>query len=298
MKRFFGREENIPEEENLLEEVWEDLRDKEITEIEAAAERLEAYERVRWRKRRRNLFRGAGITAILLILTFGVIYLGYRLLFRVNEFAVIGDTPYTNEEIIDGIGVEYGTPIFSFRESAVRENLIRKLPLVTDLQVDRQAPGKVTLYVTCEEPVYFTWIYGKIYLLSESLRLLGESDGDTTGLVKLCLPTVKIAEMGQVPVFADKDAGERLSLITKAVQNSSLSDCIGKVDLRDPFSLSMVCDAKYLLEFGEYTEVDTKLSIAKAVLEDEMFRTENKARINLSNLSETSVVIDNRLVLD
>ena len=46
---------------------------------------------------------------------------------------------------------------------------------------------------------------------------------------------------------------------------------------------------------GEYDEIDTKLKIAEAVLGDDMFNSDNKARLDLSELSETKVIIDNKL---
>ena len=131
--------------------------------------------------------------------------------------------------------------------------------------------------------------------MSGTLRLLGECEGDVDGLIKLCLPQVKTAEMGKIPVFWDECVGEDLEEVASFVSSSELAGRINGIDLRDRFSLVMVCDKKYLLQFGDYSEVDAKLRVAAAVLRDDMFKTENKAKINLSNLTETSVIVDNRL---
>ena len=67
--------------------------------------------------------------------------------------------------------------------------------------------------------------------------------------------------------------------------------------LEDTYSLSMECDAKYLLNFGNYADCDIKLRVASVVLKDEMFSSENKMRVDLTKNSETTVIIDNTLVL-
>ena len=60
----------------------------------------------------------------------------------------------------------------------------------------------------------------------------------------------------------------------------------------------MTVDGLYKLEFGTQDEMDIKIRIAAAVLKDSMFEAGNKAYIDLTDTSKTSVIIDNQLVLD
>ena len=59
-----------------------------------------------------------------------------------------------------------------------------------------------------------------------------------------------------------------------------------------------MCDGKYKLLFGDVNVIDTKLRLAIAVLEDELFQSDNKASVDLTDLSATSVIIDNQLDLE
>ena len=80
--------------------------------------------------------------------------------------------------------------------------------------------------------------------------------------------------------------------------SSELDGRIGVIDLRDRFSLTMECDGKYLLSFGTYDDCPTRLRVAAAVLKDEMFESANKAKLDLSNISETKVTVDNTLTFE
>jgi len=298
MGLFKKRSPDKYEGENLIEEIYGRQTEREISEIESRAERVEAYEKVRSRKKRRTFLRAAGIVLLLGVLTLFVVYIGYKLLFVVSDITVMGESPYSEEEICAAAGVNIGDSLYSFSSKKAEEKLMAALPYIGSLEVEREAPDKVTLTVKCESAVYYTDIYGKTYLMSETLRLLEEvGEGDVTGLVWLQIPGVRSAELGSVPVLRDENMQRLMTETTAAVRESELSDRVGRIDVRDMFSLTMVCDGKYLLEFGDYTEVPSKLRVAEAVLRDEMFNNDNKARLDLSKLSETSVIVDSSIDL-
>ncbi len=283
---------------SLVDDIYKEQSDKEISELEKAAERVDAYERMKARRKRRCLVRTGAVTLILFVLTLGVVFLGYKLLFRINAVKIDGDCPYTADELADAAGIRYGGGLFSFSASRAERNAILSLPRIASLKVDRHIPDSVTLIVKYEEPVYYSGIYGKIYLFSETMRVLGEGTAEECEtLTHLVLPPVAQSESGQVPVFRDPLYLDQILSVTKSVRASSLAARIDRIDLADYYNLSMICDGKYVMSFGDYSDVDAKLRIAAAVLEDEMFTHNNKARIDLSNLNKTSVVVDNKLTI-
>ena len=177
---------------DLFDEIHGRLTEKEIEELERDAEKREAYERARLRAKRRRFVRVVGTILLLIILTVSVVLIGYKLLFRISRITVEGESPYTDEEIVAATGVETGDGLYSFSSVTVGERLVAALPCIESLEVDRHIPNKITFTVKCEEPVYYTDIYGKIYLMSDSLRILGESgNADLSGLIWLKLGHVR-----------------------------------------------------------------------------------------------------------
>lgn len=281
---------------NLFEEVFGKLTEQEIEELELDDERRQAYEEAKRRARNRHRIRIFLTVFLLFILTVVVAVVGYICLFNISEITVVGDAPYTVEEICEAAGVAEGDGLYSFSSGAAEDRLISKLPYIKSLDVERQVPDKIIFTVEYEDAVYYTEIFGKIYLMSESLRVLGEAgDMDLSGLVWLRLSGVKSVYFGQTPVLRDKIAQGYLADVVDSVNSSVLKDRVSQIDLRSIYELNLVCDDMYLLVMGEYDQVKTKLRIADAVMQKDDFKNGNKARLDLTKLSETVVIFNNKL---
>ena len=281
---------------NLFDEVYGKLTEQEIAELENDAEKRAAFEEARFRAKRRQRARAAGTVLLLVVLTVGVVFVGYKALFNISKIEVKGDSPYSAEEIFAAAEVAVGDGLYSFSSGTAEARVKSNLPYVKSLKVTRHIPDRITFEVETEPAVYYTSIYGKIYLLSDSLRVLGEAgDKDLSQLIWLRLSHVKESKSGFLPQLRDKTAQKYLKSIVDSVDRSVLSGRITQIDMRDIYDLNMVCDNKYLLAMGEYDEVDTKLRVAEAVLRDSMFEGDNKARLDLSELSQTTVIVNNKL---
>lgn len=296
MSLFRKRTSDPYENGNLFEDIYGKLTEREIAELELDDERREAYEEARRRARNRHRIRVFLTVFLLFVLTVGVALIGYTTLFDITDIKVVGDTPYTAEEICEAAGVAKGDGLYSFSSVMAEERLVSKLPYIKSLEVERHMPNKIIFTVEYEEPVYYTEIYGKIYLMSGSLRVLGEAgEYDLTGLVWLRLSGVKSVYFGFTPILRDKIAQKYLTEVIDAVDSSVLSDRISQIDLRSIYELNIVCDDMYLLVMGEYDQVSTKLRIADAVMQKDDFKNGNKARLDLTKLSETAVIFNNKL---
>ena len=128
--------------------------------------------------------------------------------------------------------------------------------------------------------------------------MIEEGEEVPSGLIKIKIPAVSRSVGGRTLEFAEQKDERAVRTTLEAIRSSSLSGRIGSVDLTDPFAITASCDGKYLLEFGNSSDMETKLKAASKVLEDEMFSSGKKARLNLSEVKETSVVFDNTIKFD
>ena len=243
---------------------------------------------------RRFLFAGALILALLLAVTAGI----YGLFFKVTEIEAVGLTRYAEEDILAASGVEMGDRLFSFRSKAVKERIVGRYPFIRSVEVTRVLPNRVELTVTEDGAVFYANVFGEYYLLSGDLRVLGKTGEAPLELVQLKLPLIHQAVAG-APLKFMTEKNERY--VREAISDmlaSPMAERIDSIDLRDKYNLTMVADGRYKLVIGAVNEVRLRLRLAEKVLEDTMFQTGNKAVVDLSRLEETSVIIDNQLVLD
>lgn len=261
----------------------------------------EAMERAR-RARRMRKMRDALISFVLILAVFAAMcFAVYRLLFVVSDIRGEGSSAYSSEDIVRASGVMEGDHLYSFRSSVVSSLITHRLPQIKDVDVERRVPSTIVLNVTEEPCRYYADFYGEYRAISSSLRImfsLSSEEAERRELVLLKLPAVQKAVAGERAEFATLKNDSYVYDIVEAVASSDLGERIGIIDLRSKYDIKLVCDNKYLMTLGDAENADTKLRIAVSVLNDEMFNSESKARIDLSDLSKTSVVIDDQLVFD
>lgn len=263
--------------------------------------RVEAYQRASQGRRRRKLRE----TLISVALVFGVFVVlcvvTYQLLFVIRNLDATGSSQYTAEEILAACGVDMGDHLYSFSSRVVQERIMLQCPYVAAVDVQRTPPGSISFSIEEEMPMYYGEFYGEFWEISATLRMLdpiSETDAQEQGLIKLKLPQIQEAVSGKKIVFANERSGAYMQTVLDALAKSDLAGRISVVDLRSAHNIAMVCDAKYKLLFGNTDVIETKLRLAVAVLEDELFHGDNKASVDLTDLNATSVIIDNQLDLD
>ncbi len=253
--------------------------------------RREAGERRRAILRRRWILLALASLAVLATLMF----FGYKFIFVIKNVTVNGEGIYSAETILEASGVGEGVNLYSFRASTVEKNITLRCPYIGSVDVDRQIPNRMTITVKEDSPRYYAVIFGEYKLLSAKLRVLGEVESAEDlpqGLVKLKLPAVSYSVAGRVIKFADPKRERSVRNVLTVAEESGIKDKLTMIDLRDQFDMSMVCDAKQKLMVGSEDDLEYKLKIAEKILENEMFESDTKYKIDFTVDGKTGVVPD------
>lgn len=292
------KKNNEPSDQ-LFEKVFEAQQQIRAAQAESEARREEAALRTASNRRRRTAFRV--ITTFVLVICALALILGaiYYFFFRISDMQLVGAVRYNAEEVFEAAGVEKGDHLYSFSSRIAGNRLKKKLSYVKSLTVKREVPSRIIFTLEEYEPRYYAYVYGRTCILSEDLTVLEMSVAKEKrdDLCCLSLPAVKKAVCGEKIEFRNEIDETHVYAAAKSVLDSELSQRISALLVSDTYSLSMECDHKYLMNFGNYTDCDLKLRLASLVLKDQMFDSPNKMKIDLSDTSETKVVIDNTLTL-
>ena len=263
-----------------------------------AQDRPEAYRLARKRMLTHRGKLSLLIAALMVLLIAFVALPVYKLIFVVEEIRVEGSTVYSDEEIMTASGVVPGINLYSFSSRTAEENLTLRCPYIRTLDVNRTMPDAVHFTVSEDTAVFCAEIYGEMWALSGTLRVLERTDpasASADGLIRLLLPEVQRALGGRVLDFGDERSTMRIREILETVQKSAICPSITCVDLRNLRELHMVSRGVYLLDFGGADDVALKLRVAYAVLADPLFDGTIKAELDLTASGSTSVVFDDQL---
>ena len=291
--------QNNASSDRLFERVFEEEQQKRVAEAESEARREEAKQRTEAKRVRRTAARV--ITTFVLIVVVLAVLFGaiYWFFFRISELQLVGCENYTPEQVFEAAGVKKGDHLYSFSSRVAESALKKKLPYIKSLTVKREMPGRIIFTVEENKPRFYAYVYGRTCVMSADLTVLEIVKGKTPrdGLCYVALPAVMRAVCGErLELRSDVDRGH-IENVVDCVNSSELSDRISAILASDTYSLSMECDKKYLMNFGNYSDCEIKIRLASVVLRDSMFDSPDKMKIDLSNTSETTVVIDNTVEL-
>ena len=150
--------------------------------------RVTQVEKMRIRRRRRVV----GVLCTLGLLAAGVL-LAVNLLFKVTDFRVENldrSTPadtgiYTEQQIIDLLGVQAGDNLFGFSQREKSRQLQAQLPYLDVVEVGVQPPGTVVIKVQPATERYVAETDAGWLVLSDGLKVLRVSGEQPDGLILL-----------------------------------------------------------------------------------------------------------------
>lgn len=196
---------------------------------------------------RRRRYHGRGrLTVVTRFLSFLVICSAIAaaliLFFKTQKFVVSGNQRYTEQQIIDSTGVEYGDNMFLLNKYAISGQITSQLPYIETVSIRRSLPDTLIISVEECEAVAAIVQDGAGWLLSSGGKLLEQLTvtqaaqyPQITG-VELLMPS----EGGTMEFPADGNATEEqiLGLLT-ALEGQGLLPELGGIDCSDADELVM-----------------------------------------------------------
>lgn len=281
------------------------------------AEVAEAYIWARRRRARARLYAIIIVSFALIALSAYVIYKGVFIVKSISvELPDNGVSLYSASDIITAAGIAEGDGMFSFSSAKIKQAVITACPYISDVTIHRKYPDGIVISITEEKAVFYTVISGQYALVSPTFRVLEFIGGDdgaadaaraaeyvkNAGLIKLKLPRVTEAIAGRsIKLEASENNGEMEDIVRALLARVSKDDFVDRISVvgaTDRFALYLVCDGKYRFELGSVDDLDVKMTLACEMLRDEIFATGNKGTLYLSDVTQPSVIIDNRINLD
>ena len=129
------------------------------------------------RRGRRNRGRfGALYKRLSAVLILVAIVLGCVDFFRVNTVEVVGDSPYTAEEIIAVSGVEQGDNLFALNKYQISSRIYTQLPYIDTVNFVRRYPDTLVIHVTAGTPAAWFESGGSCWLVDSRGKILESGD--------------------------------------------------------------------------------------------------------------------------
>lgn len=227
-------------------------------------------------KKRRGRRAGSYILYYLLaaiIVVIVLVILANTVLFKCVEIEVVGNTRYSAAEIIARSGLKTGDNLLHVNTGEAAENIVGSLAYVDEAAVKRSFPTRLVITVDEAEKWFALSQGGVTAAISCKGKIL--EHGGTEGLTVVKGFDAETIEAGKWLKSATEGKNDIPRIIFEAVEKSGLKN-LDEIDLTDKFSVKMSVDGgRVSLELGPATDVESKLRVAAAIIENELGAAES-----------------------
>ena len=242
--------------------------------------------------RAKRILRLAVTGALAVVATFVLV----NVLFSVREISVVMSDDalgWTEQEILKTAGIAIGDPMRRIKEKEISDRISDAFPALAGAEVAKSFPGKVVILPRSATPSYRFDYEEKTYILSRELKVLAPDDGDHTHLPVLSAPEISACVLGNRLAFSEERdynfAYETAAEITDRMVGISLD----RIDISNKVSISVYCEGKYKLLFGDKNNIRQKAQLATEALRDPVFGDGREAEIDVSTGNKASVKFTN-----
>ena len=209
---------------------------------------------------------------------------------RAATVTVSGNSRYADAEILTAADID-GDILPLLGEQAVYKRVAAACPYVESIELVKVYPSSVEIVVHETEPVYVTLTHGRQLTLDRDLRVMDFTD-DADGLIRLSLPEFKNAVEGSRVVFADADSESFVLEMLDAFFGEKAALAVTALDLTDRYALTACIGDEVKIIFGDYRNIDVKLTLAKKILEDAEAAYSDRTLIDVSEPSRAGALYD------
>ena len=187
----------------------------------------------------------------------------------VGEVRIQGSSLYSESELLEACGLEYGGALPLLKASKAEENVMNNLSYLQSCEISFEMPNVMIFSLVDEAPALYAKIEGEYYVLTSSLRVLERTDDENALSEQLYveLPRVSKAMVGEEVVLEGTD-NDYIVEFFKLINESDLKGRLGRVYFDKKFDIVASVDGKFRVLFGSPSDMELKIATVAKMIED------------------------------
>lgn len=231
------------------------------------------------RKRRRSRRRFAPLFKLLCVLAVAAaLTFGATVFFQVETIAVSGNSRYTQQEIIDAVGIQAGDNLFRMNKFQLIEQAEERLPYLEDVVIRRSLPSTLVITVTEWEAVAQVPGGEGNWLISVGGKLLEQAPADS-GAIAVTGLTALAPQAGQQAAVSQEETPrlEALLALLEVLQEQGMLEKVSALELSST-RISMEYEGRFTVKLLLNSDFSYRMKVLLEVVEDLNQRMGEEAR--------------------
>ena len=196
--------------------------------------------------------------------------LSVTVFFNITTIEVIGETEYTYEQIIGSGKVKVGDNLFRLNQEKTQTAILNELIKIETVEVQRELPATLKIYVTAAEPYAGVKSENGYYLISRAGRVI-EKDLDNPPVNVITFYGYEPVECGLGDTIKSAQTLKQGLIfdITDAINSAGLVG-VKSADITDRLNMVLNFEDRVTVEIGSPSELVYKVTFARELLFNEI----------------------------
>lgn len=205
--------------------------------------------------------------------------------FRVSDIQVVGNSHYTDSEIIRAIDIEEGDNLFFFDRFAALSRVFAKLPYVEEVAVERKLPNKVVIEVKESSALAYIVLGDENWTIDHKCKVLGKASSEDELADLIAVRGVKPGTLLIGEQMQTEDGNQAmvdyLSEVLSQIEDRGLTSGVSLVDFSDPSDVQFMYAGRLTVQLGADSNTEYKFGMFVSVLDK--LSSEDVGLLNLSD---------------
>lgn len=242
-------------------------------------------------RRRRKRSRAVFAALILLFIVAVILTLSLTVFFKTEKIDIVGETQYSNEEIIACTGVKVGDNLFGISAGDVQNRILKNFLNIDTVQVTKNLPGTLTIKLTAAVANSAFQNAGTYYTTSQSCRVLAVGSSQPDGVPLVVGADIDGSpQQGDILVIKNTSISEYIKAIMDEMGQYGLSG-LNSIDVSNLSRIKADYQGRIVIQFGDTTQLQYKAQLAFYVIKNNIQASE-KGTVDATTIGEVHFLPD------
>lgn len=214
-----------------------------------------------------------------------VIVVALTLFFQVDTITITGEKKYSESEIIEVTGLEIGDNLFLLNKYAIAEDLLKKLPYIAQVRINRELPDTLKIDVTESSDTLAVVQGGSAWLISPDGKIVEQraasAAGDYAKIEGCELLAPAVASLIALPKERSVQQDSLLQLL-KALEQTDMIGQVKSIHLNDLSVLTMDYTDRFKVELPYGADYTYKMRTLQMILDSGKIETNEVGTIRMT----------------
>lgn len=223
-----------------------------------------------------------------------VIVVALTLFFRVRIISITGEKRYSESEIIEASGLSAGENLFLLNKYAIAEDLLNKLPYISQVRINRILPDTLSIAVTESDAALAVVQEGSAWLVSPEGKIVEQRAASAAADLAKIEGCQLLSPAVSVSIALSADQGgrqESLLALMKALDEQGMISQVQTIRLDDPAVLSMDYGERFRVEMPYGADYSYKLRTLQTILDSGKIESNETGTIRMTGDNGQNVFI-------